>query len=296
MTEFQTKLEPILNSFSGVIGFYAKRLDDGFTLQHNQNEVFAAASVVKVPILLEALRQVEHGILKLETRISLSALEQAGGSGVLMAFQPGLTPMLQDYLTMMIVVSDNTATNISLDAVGGRDAVNSSLKNWGCSSTTVVGKLMLTDDRKNADQRAGKKAEVTPFENVMLLEKLYNGELLNPELTKLALEILEKQQYTEILARYLPDGTRTATKSGQIIGVRNDVGIVLTERPYVLALCSKNCTDERYHVDNEAVLALGKISRLVFDAMDTKKGGDKSIDIDLIQKSVPNTKKSPPAK
>ncbi len=267
MTEFQTKLEPILNSFSGVIGFYAKRLDDGFTLEHNKNEVFAAASVVKVPILLEALRQVQHGILKLETRILLPALEQVGGSGVLMAFQPGLMPTLQDYLTMMIVVSDNTATNISLDAVGGCDAVNSSLKNWGCSSTTVVGKLMLTDDRKNAGQLSGKKAEVTPFESVMLLEKLYNGELLNPELIKLALEILEKQQYTEILARYLPEGTRTATKSGQIIGVRNDVGMVLTERPYVLALCSKDCTDERYHVDNEAVLALGQISRLVFDVM-----------------------------
>ncbi len=267
MTDFQTKLEPILNSFSGVIGFYAKRLDDGYSLEHNKDEVFAAASVVKVPILLEALRQVQHGMLNLETRIPLPALEQVGGSGVLMAFQPGLEPTLQDYLTMMIVVSDNTATNICLDAVGGRDAVNTSLQNWGCSNTTVVGKLMLTDDRKNAEQLAGKKAEVTPFESVMLLEKLFKGELLNPELTKLALEILEKQQYTEILARYLPDGTRTATKSGQIIGVRNDVGIVWTEHPYIVALCSKNCTDERYHVDNEAVLALGKISKLVFDSL-----------------------------
>jgi beta-lactamase class A len=267
MSEFQTKLESILNSFSGVIGFYAKRLDDGLTLEFNAHEVFPAASVVKVPILLEALRQVQIGKLKLETRIPMPALEQVGGSGVLMAFQSGLEPTLQDYLTMMIVVSDNTATNISLDAVGGRDAVNSSLKKWGCSSTTVVGKLMLTDDRKNAEQLAGKRAEVTPFESVMLLEKLYNGELLNLELSKLALEILEKQQYTEILARYLPDGTRTATKSGQIVGVRNDVGIVLTERPFALALCSKNCSDERYHVDNEAVLALGQISRLVFDVM-----------------------------
>jgi beta-lactamase class A len=266
-TEILFNLEPILNSFSGVIGLFAKHLGEGLTLEFNAHEVFPAASVVKVPILLEALRQVQIGKLKLETRIPMPALEQVGGSGVLMAFQPGLEPTLQDYLTMMIVVSDNTATNISLDAVGGRDAVNSSLKNWGCSSTTVVGKLMLTDDRKNADQLAGKKAEVTPFESVMLLEKLYNGEILNEDLTRLAFDILEKQQYTEILARYLPDGTRTATKSGQIIGVRNDVGIVFTERPYVLALYSKNCTDQRYHVDNEAVLALGKISRLVFDAM-----------------------------
>ncbi len=266
-TEFLVNLKPILNCFSGVIGFYAKRLDDGLTLQYNENTVFPAASVVKVPILLEALRQVEHGILKLETRITLPAIEQVAGSGVLMAFQPGLTPTLQDYLTLMIVVSDNTATNICLDAVGGRDAVNTSLQNWGCSSTTVVGKLMLAENRKNAEQLAGKRAEVTAFESAMLLEKLLTGKLLNSELTKLALDILEAQQYTEILGRYLPDGTRTATKSGQIIGVRNDVGIVLTQRPYVLALCSKNCSDERYHVDNEAVLALGKISRLVFDVL-----------------------------
>jgi beta-lactamase class A len=265
--EIYFNLEPILNGFSGMIGFCAKRLGDGLTLEFNANEVFPAASVVKVPILLEALRQVQLGMLNLEARIPLPALEQVGGSGVLMAFQPGLEPTLQDYLTMMIVVSDNTATNISLDAVGGRDAVNSSLKNWGCSKSTVVGKLMLTEDRKNADQLGGKKAEITPFESVMLLEKLYNGEILNDDLSRLAFEILEKQQYTEILARYLPDGTRTATKSGQIIGVRNDVGIVLTERPYALALCSKNCADERYHVDNEAVLALGQISKMVFDVM-----------------------------
>ena len=269
--EFHSSLEPILIFFSGVIGFQATRLDDGFTLEHDANEVFPAASVVKVPILLEALRQVQVGTLKLETRIPMPALEQVGGSGVLMAFQPGLAPTLQDYLTMMIVVSDNTATNMCLDAVGGSDAVNSSLKNWGCSSTTVVGKLMLTDDRKNAEQLAGKRAEVSPLESVMLLEKLFKGEILNSQYTKLALEIFEAQQYTEILARYLPDGTKTATKSGQIIGVRNDVGIVLTERPYVLALCSKNCTDERYHVDNEAVLALGHISRLVFDVMEASE-------------------------
>jgi beta-lactamase class A len=268
VTDFQSKLEPILKIFSGTLGFYAKRLHDGFVLEYNASEVFPAASVVKVPILLEALRQVQVGTLKLETRIVLSAAEQVGGSGILMAFQPNLTPTLQDYLTLMIVVSDNTATNICLDAVGGRDAVNASLKDWGCSSTTVIGKLMLTDERKNADQLAGKRAEISPIESAMLLEKLYKGEVLNPEMTKLALEILEAQQYTEILARYLPDGTKTATKSGQIIGVRNDVGIVLTERPYVLALCSKNCSDERYHVDNEAVLALGQVSRLVFDAME----------------------------
>jgi beta-lactamase class A len=85
----------------------------------------------------------------------------------------------------------------------------------------------------------------------------------------LALKIMGAQQYTEILARYLPDDVKTATKSGQIMGVRNDIGFVMTDSPYVLALCSKDCTDLRYHVDNEAVLALGRVSRLVFDAMQT---------------------------
>jgi beta-lactamase class A len=265
--DFQTELESVLKRFSGLIGFQAVRLSDGFTLESNPDVIFPAASVIKVHLLLEALKQVEEGRLELHKRIPLPADERVGGSGVLQCLEPEAGLTLRDYLTLMIIVSDNTATNIVLETIGGREVVNRRLETWGMSVTRVVGKLMLPFELKNEDQKAGKLAEITPREIVTLLQKLHAGELLNPDLTKLALEIMGQQQYTEILARYLPDGTTTATKSGQIQGVRNDVGFVDSSQPYVLALCSKDCRDLRYHIDNEAVLALGEVSKLVFDAM-----------------------------
>ena len=252
-----------------MFGVAAKRLDDGLEAAYQAETVFPAASVVKLPLLVAGLQQVERGTLILERRCHMRAEDRAGGSGVLHVFDAGLEPSLRDLLTLMIVVSDNTATNMVMDILGGRDAVNAQFQALGLHTTRVWGKLQVAWELKTEEQRAGKLAELTPLETLGLLERLWRGELLNAEHTALALEILGKQQFTEILARYLPDGTKTASKSGQIIGVRNDVGLVTLPdgRVYAVALASKECRDERYHFDNEAVLLLGRVSRLVYDFM-----------------------------
>jgi beta-lactamase class A len=188
---------------------------------------------------------------------------------LLQKLEPGALLTLRDYLTLMIVVSDNTATNMVIDLLGGRETTNQQLEAWNLGETRVVGKLMLPQNRKNPDQLAGKLAEIKPLEVVQLLAALQTGKLLNPSLTALALEILGKQEYTEILARLLPEGTKTATKSGQIMGVRNDVGLVQGKNHgYAVALCSKGCTDLRYHIDNEAVWALATLSKMIFEVME----------------------------
>jgi beta-lactamase class A len=265
--DFDTEIKAITEHFSGTIGFQAVRLSDGFTLEFNPDAIFPAASVIKVHLLLEALKQVEEGKLELHRRLPMPANERVGGSGVLQHLEPDAGLTLQDYLRLMIIVSDNTATNMVLETIGGRDVVNTRLEGWGCAVTRVIGKLMLPFERKNDDQKAGRLAEITPREVVELLQKLHAGQLLDFDLTALAFEIMGQQQYTEILARYLPDNVKTATKSGQIQGVRNDVGFVFSDQTYLIALCSKGCTDLRYHVDNEGVLALGQVSKLVFDAI-----------------------------
>lgn len=264
---FQTDLEPIITGFSGLMGFKAVRLSDGLTFEHDASSVFPAASVMKVWLMIVALQQVQAGQLELHGRIPLPADERVGGSGVLMRLEASAGLTLLDYINLMIVVSDNTATNIVLETIGGRDVVNAELQRWGASQTTVVGKLMLPFEKKNEDQKAGKLAEITPADCVAILEQLHAGKLLDSEMTALALEIMGAQQYTEIIGRYLPDGLATATKSGQITGVRSDIGYVWAIKPYIVALCSKDCTDARFHIDNEAVLALARVSKLIFDAM-----------------------------
>jgi beta-lactamase class A len=267
VNDFSARLEVELQGFSGSMGFKAVRISDGYELEHNALEVFPAASVMKVWLMLEAFTQAQARILELHKRIPLPAEERVGGSGVLMRVEGGAGLTLLDYINLMIVVSDNTATNVVLDAVGGRDAVNARLRAWGLEHTHVVGKLMLPFEKKNDDQKAGKLAQITPQECVAVLERLNNGELLDAAHTALALEIMGAQQYTEIIARYLPDEVKVATKSGQITGVRNDIGFVWAGQPYTVALCSQGCADARFHLDNEAVLMLGRVSRLIFDAM-----------------------------
>ncbi len=264
---FFEDLQALTKDFSGSIGLHAVRLEDGFTLSYRADQTFPAASVIKLHLLIAALQRVQVGQLELSTRIALPEAEIVLGSGLLQKLGVGALLTLQDYLTLMIIVSDNTATNMIIDVLGGRERINLQLEAWDLTSTRVVGKLMLPPERKNEDQIAGKMHQIIPLEVVSILEKLYKGQLLNPELTVLALEILKKQEYTEMIGRLLPEGTVIGTKSGQIMGVRNDVGFVFSSQAYAVAICSQGCTDLRYHIDNEAIWVIAKISRLIFDAM-----------------------------
>lgn len=264
---FTDELFEITKDFSGTIGLYAVRLEDGFVISHHAEEVFPAASVIKLHLLIAALQRVQNGQLELQSRIALPESEIVLGSGLLQKLEVGALLTLKDYLTLMIIVSDNTATNMVIDLLGGRENINAQLETWNLGTTRVVGKLMLPPERKNPEQLAGKMHEIIPLEVVGILQALYEGRLLNPELTALAQGILKKQEYTEMIGRLLPEGTVTGTKSGQIMGVRNDVGFVFAPRAYAVAICSKGCTDLRYHIDNEAIWVIAKVSKLIFETM-----------------------------
>jgi beta-lactamase class A len=265
----QTQLELEAQQFSGTFGLMVRTLEsnpeDRLKFRYNAEEGFPAASVIKLPMLIDALGLVQAGSLRLEDRYPMKASDHASGSGVLQVMQAGLEPTLRDLLALMIVVSDNTATNMTLDILGGVDATNARFAKMGLETSRVLGKLQVAWEFKTEAQRQGILAEITPLETVELLEKLWHGQLLGPEMRERALEILGEQQYTEIIERYLPEGTKTATKSGSITGVRNDVGIVYAPRPYAVALASKGSSDHREHMDNEGVLTLARVSKLLYE-------------------------------
>jgi beta-lactamase class A len=268
MSGFDTAFQALQAGFSGLLGCAATRLGDGFSLAALPHEPFPAASVVKLPLLIVALQAVEAGALALEQRIELQADDRAGGSGVLQVFDAGLQPSLRDLLTLMIVVSDNSATNMVLDLLGGPIFVSAAFAKLGLVRMRMYGRLMAATEQKSIAQKQGLLATTTPMEVNILLQKLAAGAFLNSELTALALEVMLKQQYTEIIKRNLPETAVVRSKSGSIIGVRADVGLVEHQGvQYSVAVFSKNCTDQRYHYDNEGVLALAQLSRLVFDVM-----------------------------
>lgn len=267
--------DPVLTEVGAGIFGVSVLTSGGHAFGLRSSEIFPAASVIKVPIMLAVLQAVQKGKLNLETRYVLQDDDRVTGSGILFELSSGLNPTLHDLLHLMMVISDNMATNLLIDLLG-IDPINEFLEPY--SQTRLVGKLQLPEHRRNTLQKQGLRNQTSPQDMAKMLLELTQGQLLNPELTRVALTMLERQQYKHMIARYLPwDGeevaARVASKSGEIQGTRNDVGLVWLEgsnQPYAIALLSKGVADIREHPENAGMIWGGHISRLVWDLLSEK--------------------------
>lgn len=249
------------SGFAGEVALHVTDVGGRVLCSHQPDEVFPAASTIKVPLLVQALQEAQAGRLDLTGRVTLGAADRVPGSGVLHDLLPGLNLAWQDVLTLMIVVSDNTATNLVIGRLGV-DAVNAWLAAQGLSGTRLVGKLQLPPEQQNEAQRRGERNRTTARDQAALLGALVRGELLDPAHTRLALDILERQQLRDLIGRRVPAGEageplyRLGSKSGELRGVHHDVGILHTPRPLVVACLSRGGTDPREHPENRDVLRL----------------------------------------
>jgi len=267
---FADDVRAIAADFDGALGLAATNLLNGETLAYNADRSFSLASVIKLVVMLEALRRVQRGELDLDARHRLGQDTRTKGSGVLKDLDDGLALTLRDLLTLMIAQSDNVATNMLLDLVGV-DAVTRLARRLDMPGTVLHRRITFQDG-------LGPLAEGTPTEFCRLLERLARRELLTPALSDLALTILERQQFQDMIPRELPydpylarwgppgEHLTVASKSGWVQGVRNDVGIVRGPGVfYALALFSEGASDARRSADNRGVLAVARLSRLVYD-------------------------------
>lgn len=244
--------------YGGEVGLLVTDLAGRELFALNPDQSLPAASTIKVPLLVQALEAAQAGRLDLGERVTLRPEDRVPGSGVLHELDPGLALTWRDVLTLMTVVSDNTATNLLIERLGV-EAVGAWLAQHGLTGTRLVGPLQLPPERQNEAQRRGERSRTTARDQVRLLGRLARGELLDPPHTELALSILSRQQFRDLLARHVPRDTagellyRVASKSGELRGVHHDVGVLFTPRPLVAALLSQGGTDPREHPDNRDV-------------------------------------------
>ncbi len=266
-------LIPLFEAFSGEVSVAFGRLDRPETYTYRATDTMPSASLIKLPILLAALGEVARGELNLDERIPLETGDQVGGTGVLKALQPGLEPTLRDLLTLMTIVSDNTATNMVIGRIG-QGTVNTFCQQGGFSDTALVGKLQLPEPEQNDAQRRGERNRTCAADTLGLLMGLARGDLLPPTETALALSILKQQVFTEALARPLPTDLdldapylEVASKSGCLRGVWHDAGVVFRDgNPlYALVVMTRGSADERFHPDHEGVLLIAEVSRRVYE-------------------------------
>lgn len=278
MESIYDALSKLDEQFSGILGVAARGLEGQPArrpaISFRAGEVFPSASVIKLPILVEAFRQVDEGLLDLSERRVLRAEDRVGGSGVLKELEPGVALTWRDLLTLMIVVSDNTATNMVIEKIG-IDAVNASAQKWGLEQTYLAGPLMVPPERQTQAQREGRRSTVSPADMVDLLTALHRRQILSEASCQQVLEILGRQ-HSSFLGRELgydldavEAGTSTlhiASKTGSIEGVRNDVGIITTPQGvYAIAVMTKDSKDLGFTSDNEGEAVVARASRLVYD-------------------------------
>ena len=223
-----------LQGFQGEVFLYAKNLDTGAEFGLKPDEKVRTASTIKLPILCALYDLAAQGKLQWDEKLTLREEDIVSGSGVLQEFSPGTALSLRDVARMMIVVSDNTATNMILERISA-DAVNEYLERVGMKATRSL-RMVRGDGTQLKPARGYSKAGLieenkrfglgvsTPREMVWLLEQLTAGKIVSAEASREILAMLKRQQFKDGIGRRRADDV--ASKSGALDALRSDVGIV----------------------------------------------------------------------
>jgi beta-lactamase class A len=248
--KLEASIHDVDDQLDGVMGVAIEDLNTGQQFFLHEDEIFAQASSIKIAVLAELYRHAQQGKLKLTDLYTVQASDLVADSDIMGGLTPGVTRVtLRDLATMMVAVSDNSATNVLIDRVG-MDNVNAMLDSLALPHTRLRRKMMDVGAAK-----LGRENISTPREMMMLLEEIYRGKLLNKELTADFFKMLSTNKDSWI-PRDLPADVRIADKPGSLEGVRNDSGIVFVDgRPYVICVMTAFLTNER---DGEQ--AISKIS------------------------------------
>jgi len=268
------QLSALQRRFSGTLAVAAKNLSTGEEILRDPNRVFPTASVFKIPVMIEVFRQVGEGALALDERIGLRLEDVVRGSGVLRDMRPGLAPTIDDLVTLMIIVSDNTATNMLIDRVGGIEAINRTMRAYGLDATTVHNRIdfeLIGDDNHRL-------AVASPRDLMRIGELLVRGELISAGASAAMLDILGRQQYLNQVPRYFdynPYGPELGVsqplwigcKTGALPGMRADAGVIRIPGDVAIAYAVMNegSQDTGFTNENESDVVNGAVGRLLLE-------------------------------
>lgn len=259
------QLDSVAAAHGGVLGYSVVNLETGERLAHRADEPYPTASLIKVPVLVTVFDLVATGRLSLDDPIAVLRVDQVGGSGVLQHLHNGAVVTVGDAARLMIIVSDNTATNLLLDKVGIR-TVWQKMEALGLPRTKIHSKTFnrATSVAMDSSVKYGLGVS-TPNEMARLFELLGKGEAVSPAADSAMLAILEQNSDWTKLGRYTGD-VRSARKSGDVDASRTDCALFWRQSRVAVCVFTRENRDQRYAVDAEAHLAMARIGRLVADA------------------------------
>jgi len=266
-TGLEEKIAPLAKAHKGKVAVAVKHLTTGEEFYLNADDVMPTASLIKLPVMVETYWQAAEGKVKLDTPLTLKKDDKVQGSGILTQhFSDGATFPLKDAVRLMIVYSDNTATNMVIDQIGLK-STSERMAKLGLKETRINAKVFRPDTR--IDQERGKKyglGSTTAKEMVELLQMIEAGKVVSPEACRAMLDHLKACDDKEKMTRYLPAGTVVAHKTGSVNASKTDAGIIYTATgPVALCVLTDANEDQRWVPDNAAQVLIGKIAKEVFD-------------------------------
>lgn len=271
-SELEKKLEELATSHHGRVALYAKNLTTGVIVSLDATCAVQTASVIKLPLMLQAFEQVKSGKLTLSGPVVLTKDNQVPGSGILTLMDPGLTLSVKDAITLMMTLSDNTATNMVIDAVGLRPT-NEMLARMGLKNTYFYKKVFKkAEGVMPADQKEFGLGKTTAEEMAKVMESIYRCDLGARQLCLQMITIMRNQQYRDMLPRYLEkadsseDLSAVADKIGALDDVRADVALVYTQRgPVIISIFTYDNEDKSWTPENKAEILIGHLARIIVD-------------------------------
>ena len=269
-SQLQKKLEEMTASYRGKVALYAKNLTTGESVALDPDRPVQTASVIKLPLMLQAFEQVKAGKLKLSDPVVLTKDNQVEGSGVLQFMDPGLNLTLKDTITLMMILSDNTATNMVIDAVG-LQPTDEMLARMGLKNTYFYKKVFKpTTEPMPPDQKKFGLGKTTAEEMAKVLEGIYRCDIGDRPLCLQMITIMRNQQYQAMIPRYLQRKDTSdslsaiADKVGELDDVRNDVALVYTTRgPVIISIFTYDNQDTSWTPENKAEILIGRMAKAI---------------------------------
>ncbi len=264
---------PLVKGYKGEVAVAVYHVESDTSWSRRGEVPMSTASLIKLPVMIEAYRQIEAGKVKLDQRIEVRQEDMVPGSGILTShFSPGTTITLRDAIRLMMVYSDNTATNLVIDAIG-LPATTQAMHELGYSETRLHAKVFRSDT-SIAPERSKRYGlgSTTAVDMVELLKKLKRGELANAKSTEAMLDHMlncdDKSRFTLLL----PAGVKVAHKTGSVTRVRTDAGLLMG-KGCTIALCvlTDNNDDTRWTDDNAGNRLCAEIAKATYEVFEVKE-------------------------
>lgn len=258
MRDITHRIDQTAKELGGIVSVAVRDIKNAFDFSYHDEQVYSA-SVIKVPVLIEAVRALSDGRASLETEFTLGAGDRVPGSGVLRFMHAGMPLTYHDLMVLMVITSDNQATNMLIDFLSP-ECINKTLRTFGCKLTECRRRIFDYEAMER-----GLFNYIAAGEIADLCKRIYTKNAVGGEWDELALGIMRKQLDCEKLQALLPDDVNIASKSGEEEHVMHDCGVIWKD-DFCYSIC---IATSGWESRSDAFMTIARISRLVYDEVNS---------------------------